>query len=42
MNYFGELFTSDIQMDDLDRQLAVWTVQLLENSIEAHSSDIEI
>ena len=42
MSYFGELFTSDIQMDDLDRQLAIWVTQLLENAIESNATNIEV
>ena len=41
LDYFTELFTSDIRIDDLDNQLRIWVTQFIENSYESNRAEPE-
>lgn len=42
LDYFSDLFTSDIRIEDLDNQLRVWVTQFLENSFESKAKQVEV
>ena len=42
LDYFGELFTSDIRIEDLDNQLRIWVTQFIENAFESKAKDVEV
>jgi DNA mismatch repair ATPase MutL len=42
LDYFSDLFTSDIRIEDLDNQLRIWVSQFVENSFESKATSVEV